>query len=522
MTNFFLTFTPRNQQAPSTIGTIMAKMPVTILLAAFVLTTSVSTAWAQKLDPDDRIGGQTDMCEELRFKRITALLESGQLTEQEAYERWKRITSDTVAVKALLDEAATAGELTPSQVERLMPLLAMEFVAKPHSRRPSLGNFGVNKALPPGTFEDNEVSQENRDKVFQRLVAANKAGVIYDFDVSSIMAALYTGWDWRQYSAEQEYVFRRAINPRIMQAEEQGTIRKEGMLARYQQKRDALKGGRRGNDDYGKAPLKIEDPSAWQKELGKPIFSGPQLGEKLPPFEAVAISGANEGEDFDAVALAGDKLHLLIFAKEARTFGRFLPELAKQVGAIDRNSKQPWAMSFIVVNDDPNDVEKKFEALKRRYPDFVEIGLSKDGSDGPPAYGLDRNMTATVIVAKDGKVLYNLPYPSDAFYSQPHILGALAGAMEVEHEELRTLIGDLAGDQVTGVSRRRAMREKEDGAEQDSKAPINSECPVTGEAVTGESPTMELRGRVIAICCEKCKSKIEADPQKYADVLRRK
>ena len=547
----------------------MRETPITPLLAALVLAAAVPTVSAQKLDPDDRIGSEVGMCEGLRFDRISGLLEAGKLTEKQAYERWKRISSDKVAVRALLDNAAKDGELTSAQVDKLMPLLDMKFVAKPLARRPNGGTFGVNKTLPPGTLKDNEVAQENRDKVFKRLVAANKRGEVYDYDVSSIMLALYTGWDWRKHTPEQEYGYNRTITPRWLQAEEGGFMRKDTVIAGYARKRGGAAGGARGRGGayaggYGQATLKIEDPAAWNKALGKPIFSGPQPGEKLPPFKAVGLSGARQGQDFDAVTLAGEKLHLLIFAKEARTFGRFLTELARQLDAIEQNSKQDWEMSFIVVNDDPSDVEKQFEAIKKRLPTTVTTGLSKDGSDGPPAYGLDRTLTATVIVAKDGKVVHNLPYASDAFYSQPHILGAIAGAMGIDHAALRKLIGDRPGDQVTAVARRkeargpltpeqRAFRKeigqkvaageitREEAAKlyrekygeswksasqrpkaKPASAPINSKCPVANKAVSAGSPTTQYRGRTVAFCCNNCKAKFEAAPNKYLAGLRRR
>ncbi len=547
----------------------MTKPLIILPLAAFVLASVTPNVSAQKLDPDDRIGGVGGMCEGIRFKCISGLLEAGKLTEKQAYERWKRISSDKVAVRALLDDASKDGELTAAQADKLMPILDMKFVARRLPGRPNVtGKFGVNKTLPPGTLKDNEVSQKNRDKVFKRLVAANKRGEIYDYDASSIMLALYTGWDWRKHTPEQEYSYNRAITPRWLQAEEGGFMRKETVVARYARKRGGAASGTRGRaaygKGYGKGPLKIEDPAAWTKALGKQIFSGPQPGEKLPPFQAVGLSGALEGKDFDPAARAGDGLHLLIFAKEARTFGRFLGDLARQLGTIERNSKQKWQMSFIVVNDDPNDVEKKFAGVKRRLPAAMMAGLSKDGSDGPPAYGLDRTLTATVIVAKGGKVVHNLPYPSDAFYTQPHILGALASAMGVDHAALRKLIADTAGDQATAVARgrdgrapltpeQRAFRKEigqkvvagEMTREQAAKlylkkygeswksasqrpkpgqasAPINSECPVTGKAVKADSPSVQYRGRTVALCCNKCKSKFEAEPSKYAAALRRR
>ena len=207
---------------------------------------------------------------------------------------------------------------------------------------------------------------------------------------------------------------------------------------------------------YAAGRIEIKDPAELTKAQAEPIFSGPQAGETLPSFRVIGLSGALEGVEFDPAARAGDKLHLLIFGKEARTFGRFLGNLGRQLDTIERNSGRAWEMSFIVVNDDPNDVESKFEAVARSFPASLAAGLSVDGAEGPPAYGLNRNMTATVIVAKGGVVVHSLPYPQDGFYSDPYILGALASVMEVDHDTLRKYIGDTPGDQATAAARQRA------------------------------------------------------------------
>ncbi len=207
---------------------------------------------------------------------------------------------------------------------------------------------------------------------------------------------------------------------------------------------------------YAAGRIEIKDPAELTKAQAEPIFSGPQAGETLPSFKVIGLSGALEGVEFDPAARAGDKLHLLIFGKEARTFGRFLGNLGRQLDTIERNSGRAWEMSFIVVNDDPNDVESKFEAVARSFPASLAAGLSVDGAEGPPAYGLNRNMTATVIVAKGGVVVHSLPYPQDGFYSDPYILGALASVMEVDHDTLQKYIGDTPGDQATAAARQRA------------------------------------------------------------------
>ena len=215
------------------------------------------------------------------------------------------------------------------------------------------------------------------------------------------------------------------------------------------------KPGQRGSYDYGTGTIKIAHPSEWIKNLESPVFSGPQPGETVPTFAATNLRGDQAGADLDPIALAEGKLHLMLFVSKSRTFGRFLGHLRKQLQSIEENSGQSWAMSVTVCTDDANEAATSFSVLERRYPKNLVVGLSKDGSAGPPAYGLDRNLTATVIVAKGGKVTHNLPYAGDAFYSQPHILGAIAEAMEVDHDTLLQWIGNTPGDAAASAARNR-------------------------------------------------------------------
>ena len=38
-----------------------------------------------------------------------------------------------------------------------------------------------------------------------------------------------------------------------------------------------------------------------------PIFSGPQIGEKLPPLKVKGVLGAHAGKEFELIELAGAK-----------------------------------------------------------------------------------------------------------------------------------------------------------------------------------------------------------------------
>ena len=70
--------------------------------------------------------------------------------------------------------------------------------------------------------------------------------------------------------------------------------------------------------------------------------------------------------------------------------------------------------------------------LKAEIPNEVLKGISPDGREGPGSYGLNRNVAQTVIIAKDGKVLHNFAFTQPMLYTDPHFLGAIAQAIEVE------------------------------------------------------------------------------------------
>jgi len=43
----------------------------------------------------------------------------------------------------------------------------------------------------------------------------------------------------------------------------------------------------------------------------------------------------------------------------------------------------------------------------------------------------------------------------------------------------------------------------------------NKVCPVKGEEIDAEAPTVEYNGKLIGFCCPGCDSKFQKDPEKY-------
>ncbi len=55
----------------------------------------------------------------------------------------------------------------------------------------------------------------------------------------------------------------------------------------------------------------------------------------------------------------------------------------------------------------------------------------------------------------------------------------------------------------------------DDKNDQTSLTTWNKVCPVTGEDVDQETPTVEYKGKVIGFCCSGCVSKFKKEPEKY-------
>lgn len=137
-----------------------------------------------------------------------------------------------------------------------------------------------------------------------------------------------------------------------------------------------------------------------------PVFSGPQVGEKLPPLRVKVIAGAGEGEVLDVVAEAGDKPQLIFFLHE-RTRPAFglMNTVMRFAKTRMKDGLQPV---HVFLSDDATETEAWLKRLNASmFASGIRRTLSLDGVEGPGAYGLNRNVTVTVLVANEGKVTAN-------------------------------------------------------------------------------------------------------------------
>ncbi|MGE3817994.1 MAG: hypothetical protein AB7I30_01025 [Isosphaeraceae bacterium] len=138
-----------------------------------------------------------------------------------------------------------------------------------------------------------------------------------------------------------------------------------------------------------------------------PVFSGPQVGEKLGPVKVRGVFDGEAGKERDLVADAGGKPLLLVFVHEANrpsiAMTRALMTYARTRAKDGLASGVVWLANA----DDFTAAEQFLNRARHALPDATPLGVSVDGREGPGAYGLNRNVTLTVLVAKEDVVTAN-------------------------------------------------------------------------------------------------------------------
>lgn len=134
-------------------------------------------------------------------------------------------------------------------------------------------------------------------------------------------------------------------------------------------------------------------------------FSGPQVGEQLVSFTARGTSGDIAGKEFDLIKMADGKPTFVIFVHEVTRPSLGLTRLVMSYAAT--RAKDGLVSGVVFLSADPTETENWMKRAANALPKDVAMGISTDGQEGPGAYGLNRNVALTVLVAKDNKVTAN-------------------------------------------------------------------------------------------------------------------
>ncbi len=135
------------------------------------------------------------------------------------------------------------------------------------------------------------------------------------------------------------------------------------------------------------------------------VFSGPQVGEKLPLFTMRGVFDSEAGKSIDLVSQAAGKPVLLVFVHETNRPSVALTRTVMTYAA--RRVGDGLVSGVVWLTDDPTATEQLLKRARHALPKGVPIGISMDGKEGPGAYGLNRNVTLTVLVARNNQVTAN-------------------------------------------------------------------------------------------------------------------
>ena len=166
---------------------------------------------------------------------------------------------------------------------------------------------------------------------------------------------------------------------------------------------------------------------AASRAADEPVFSGPQVGEKLPSFTIQGVLGDEAGKKIDLIARADGKPVLIVFVHQ-RTRPAFGLTNAVMRFAATR-SKQGLVTGVCFLTDDATATENWVKRVSQNLVKGATHGISADGLEGPGAYGLNRNVALTVLVGKEGKVTANFALVQPGMKADgPKILAAIVEA----------------------------------------------------------------------------------------------
>jgi hypothetical protein len=178
-------------------------------------------------------------------------------------------------------------------------------------------------------------------------------------------------------------------------------------------------------------------PAAQAEE---PVFSGPQVGERLLPFEVRGVYDDDEGRVYDPIAGIGRKPVVLVFVHEATRPSIALTRILMTYAA--RLGEDGLVAGVVWLDDDATAAEQFLRRARHAMPTGVPIGISVDGEEGPGVYGLNRNVSLTVLAGEDGVVTANFALVQPSVQADgPRILARIAELLGREAPSLEGLLG---------------------------------------------------------------------------------
>jgi hypothetical protein len=185
------------------------------------------------------------------------------------------------------------------------------------------------------------------------------------------------------------------------------------------------------------------------------VFSGPQVGEKLPAFKVRGVFDEAAGKELDFVSQAGGKPIVLVFVHDVNRQSIGMTRVL--TGYTTGRAKEGLATGVVWLTDDATEAENSLKRMRHALTPKAPTGISVDGREGPGSYGLNRNIMLTILVGKEGKVTGNFALVQPSLQADlPKILESVVA---------------VAGGQVPKLDELEGMRDMMRRAPTDGQAP---------------------------------------------------
>jgi hypothetical protein len=153
------------------------------------------------------------------------------------------------------------------------------------------------------------------------------------------------------------------------------------------------------------------------------LYSGPQPGEALPAFKVLAATGPHAGREVDYIREFGNSPILLIFIRDIdRNVYRVLWPCDRYAS---ERAEAGLKTLYVYLAPDKVEGERRMQQVTKSLNLEVPAATSIDGVEGPGAYGLNKQVALTAIVAKDGKVVANRAIIQPGALEAQRIIGDL-------------------------------------------------------------------------------------------------
>lgn len=167
------------------------------------------------------------------------------------------------------------------------------------------------------------------------------------------------------------------------------------------------------------------------------LFSGPQVGEKLSSFKVQGVLG-NEGKELDFVKQADGKPIVLVFVHDTNRPSIGLTRVLTSYTT--SRAKDGLITGVAFLSDDATEAVSNLKRMQHALTAAAPTGIAEGGKEGPGSYGLNRKVTLTILVGKEGKVTANFALVQPSLQADlPKILQevvAVAGGKVPKLEEI--------------------------------------------------------------------------------------